>query len=414
METGLQIIFILISFFFFYTGQPDEEINESESDDPDDPPRFQKCDVRDVAELRTMSVPQKTKEKAQWAYNQFLQWRSWRLSLELPNECDRFLSRDLGITEFSEPELDEVLSVFISQVRKHNKDRYPGQTLYEMVTSIQKYFEVFGGKMFRLIEKSMFPKLYYTLDVEMKASSAQGIGTTVKKAEPISPESEEVLWNKNILGDQTPKSLLRAAFYLIGVNFGLRGGKEHRDLRASNLSFHKDSEGYSYVQYQQHVSKTNQGGLRHRKIEPHVARAYANTDSERCPVRILQLYMEKCPPEMLQKGFYLKPLPEPRKAGPWFCKVPIGIHTLEKMVCEIMKEANINGRYTNHSLRVTTVTRLFQEGLDTTLIMKQTGHRSETVATYKRVNDDQLRGVSSVLQQDKRSKVNDNCLLLYI
>ena len=45
----------------------------------------------------------------------------------------------------------------------------------------------------------------------------------------------------------------------------MRAGDEHRKLSNTNFSFHTDSEGREYLLYSEGVSKTNQGGLKHRK-----------------------------------------------------------------------------------------------------------------------------------------------------
>ena len=64
-------------------------------------------------------------------------------------------------------------------------------------------------------------------------------------------------------------------------------------------------------------------------------------------------------------------------------------------VCSL---AGIDGFKTNHSLRVTAATRLFQAGVDEQLIMKRTGHRSiDGVRTYKRVSQQQEENLSSIL-----------------
>ena len=63
------------------------------------------------------------------------------------------------------------------------------------------------------------------------------------------------------------------------------------------------------------------------------------------------------------------------------------------------RAAGINGFKTNHSLRVSLATRLFQSGIDEQLIMAKTGHRStDGVRQYKRVNDEQLEILSQVAQ----------------
>ena len=43
------------------------------------------------------------------------------------------------------------------------------------------------------------------------------------------------LWQAGVLGSESPLSLLRAVFYLNGINFVLRGGEEHRKLKYHNL-----------------------------------------------------------------------------------------------------------------------------------------------------------------------------------
>jgi len=50
-----------------------------------------------------------------------------------------------------------------------------------------------------------------------------------------------------------------------------------------------------------------------------------------------------------------------------------------------MKAAGYEGQYTNHSLKVSTATRLYSAGVDEQLIMDRTSHSSVTgVRTYKR------------------------------
>ena len=69
----------------------------------------------------------------------------------------------------------------------------------------------------------------------------------------------------------------------------------------------------------------------------------------------------------------------------WYGKTPVGHNTLAGMVKTIMTEAGFSGNYTNHSLRVTTVTRLFEEGQDVKVVREQTGHRSDALLAYRRV-----------------------------
>ena len=52
---------------------------------------------------------------------------------------------------------------------------------------------------------------------------------------------------------------------------------------------------------------------------------------------------------------------------------------------------------TNHSLRATTATRLYQAGVDEQLVIEMTGHRSlEGVRSYKRTSDQQRETLSDI------------------
>ena len=80
------------------------------------------------------------------------------------------------------------------------------------------------------IFKVDFSQFWMVLDSEMKRLQAAGIGIIQKKAEPITIEEEEILWEKGIVGDATPQSLLDTMLYINWLYFALRGGKEHRIL----------------------------------------------------------------------------------------------------------------------------------------------------------------------------------------
>ena len=70
---------------------------------------------------------------------------------------------------------------------------------------------------------------------------------------------------------------------------------------------------------------------------------------------------------------------------------------MAKTVSRLCQVSGMSGYKTNHSLRVTTATRLFQAGVVEQLIMSRIGHQSlDGVRTYKRVSEEQCQQVSSV------------------
>ena len=171
---------------------------------------------------------------------------------------------------------------------------------------------------------------------------------------------------------------------------------EHRRLRyyPSQIQLFKPTNGRAYLMYTEDVSKANQGGLVHRKREQKQVVQYANDDNpERCLVRLYKLYMSKCPEDRPDGALYLKPLAKPTEQC-WYHKIPIWHNSLQQTVRRLCVAAGIEGKFTNHSLRATNATRLFEAKVDEQLIMQRTGHSSNAVRSYKRVGE-KLRTVTS-------------------
>ena len=215
--------------------------------------------------------------------------------------------------------------------------------------------------------------------------------------EPISIEEEDMLWEKGVLGESDPQTLLDTVLFLCGIHFALRSGQEHRSLKRSQFELQTDEDGSSFLLYTENTSKNYQGGLSHRKVKPKSVACYEyKSNPQRCLVRIFQLYLKHRPADC-DDVFYLTPLKRP-KGDTWYSKMPIGHNTLSKTVSRVCSDAGISGFKTIHCLRVTTATRLFHSGADQQLIMSHTGHRSvDGVRTYKRESKDRKRSLSNVL-----------------
>ena len=117
----------------------------------------------------------------------------------------------------------------------------------------------------------------------------------------------------------------------------------------------------------------------------------------RCFVQLFKLYHSVCPKERPKNAFYLTPLTHP-KANLWFAKTPYGHNKLSSTVKHLCSKAGITGYKTNHSLRATAASRLYQAGVDEQLVMECTSHHSiEGVRSYKRTFDVQQQFFSDFL-----------------
>ena len=143
------------------------------------------------------------------------------------------------------------------------------------------------------------------------------------------------------------------------------------------------------------MSKNRIGGLKQLRVK--------NKAGERCHVYIIDLYLSKLPEAaFVRDNFYVQPLcnnsipVDPGK--PWFTANPIGRNSLSKIVKEVCVEGGISGNKTNHSLRATGASHMYQAGVPEKLIQETTGHLSTSgVRQYERSTIDQQRAVSRIL-----------------
>ena len=69
----------------------------------------------------------------------------------------------------------------------------------------------------------------------------------------------------------------------------------------------------------------------------------------------------------------------------WFTTTPVGHNKLGNVVIKMCKDADVQGQFSNHSLRATTATRGLEKGISDKLIMERMGHRDiRSLQRYQR------------------------------
>ena len=133
----------------------------------------------------------------------------------------------------------------IPEVTKIDASDYPGKSLYEIVVSIQKCLNQ-NDLPWKLIDDPQFLDVRTVLDNVMKERALNNVGVVHRQAEVITYDHENQLWDKGVLGEDTPEKLRDTVLFLLGINLALRVGDEHYDLRRSTcdkrsqLSFERD------------------------------------------------------------------------------------------------------------------------------------------------------------------------------
>ena len=84
---------------------------------------------------------------------------------------------------------------------------------------------------------------------------------------------------------------------------------------------------------------------------------------------------------------------------PWYYDTPLGHNTLKKKLKNLFLSAGLDAEnISNHSIRATGVTRLYDEGVPEKLIMERSGHLSTSrVRSYEHTISQQKKDVSDIL-----------------
>ena len=91
----------------------------------------------------------------------------------------------------------------------------------------------------------------------MKRLQKSGLGSHKKRAEPLTIEEEELLWQKGLLGSHSSQALVDTMVVLNGLYFALRSGSEHRQLRSHpcQIQLIEKHEQRPYLEYTEDISK---------------------------------------------------------------------------------------------------------------------------------------------------------------
>ena len=300
--------------------QPSAEEGEGVANQRFAPPKSEE----EIARARLESIPKKTRQDTEYCIRL---WNSWAENRK----------RKTGVTVLPLEDLDNVetlqhwLCRFVTEIRKKNGLEYPPNTLHHVVAGIMRHMRHNCGRPeLDFFKDPSFSEFRASLDAEMKRLQSAGIGSVKKQAEPLMIEEEELLWQKKLLGDHNPQSLLKTMMFMNGLYFALRSGSEHQVRYKPSLFalFEKPA----YLLYTEDISKNHPGGSKGRKQKPKVVVHHANTsDPSRCFVRLYKLYNKLCPPDRPDSSFYLSPLKRYTETS----RSPVGHNTLKtfKVTC---------------------------------------------------------------------------------
>ena len=183
------------------------------------PARFARPVSNDkIIHSRLAGIPQTTKNDTKYCVNVWEEWRKQRQqtwSTHIPE-----------LTDMTTTQLSACMTRFILKAREKYGTVYPPNTLHHLVAGLMRHLRQ-SGKVLHIFRDAKFSEFS---DAKFSLQS-EGVGSRKRQAEVITEEEENLMWEKGLLGDTTPRSLLDSMVFYCGLCFALHSGKEHRQLR---------------------------------------------------------------------------------------------------------------------------------------------------------------------------------------
>ena len=313
------------------------------------------------------------------------------------------------IEKLSPEVLDSYLRKFLLVLRKKDGDEFEPTTLRVFLSSVERYLKKHRYSE-SVITGHHFARTRDTLKSKQKELlKRKGKGNKPHEASSLTQQEIDTLYEKGAMDLNNPRALVSSIWFNNCMHFGLRGGKEQRELKWGDITLKTDSSGKEYLEYStERQTKTRPGDnpANTRSVKP---RMYENLEvsPERNPVYLYKFFKAKRPEKTLSidSPFYLSvnqtsanklALPETK----WFKSQPMGVNKLNSLMkdCAEMAEIGLDKRITNHSARKTLVQTLQDKNVPPTQIIQVTGHKNlQSVNNYSTLREKQQEDISTIL-----------------
>lgn len=274
------------------------------------------------------------------------------------------------ILQCNADELNAALSLFVREVRKPTGQTYAADSIYYLCLGIQHYlFE--NGRV-----DNIFTDIYYErfTDALHELLSTYEVRLNTQGM-IVCRVSEEHLWEARLLGAHSPRVLLNTLVYFNTKYFMLHTTENHLSLSFSNIlkQWKKNNSidgkpirsvylryntiGYSPSQTgssaMSGLDATAAAAHRRRTLDPTPYEQLENIDNPlRCPVKLYEFYLSKCPESIRNRNdvFYLTPEPSCVPDSPvWYSAQPLSTEAMNKMLCRIRVVREIQESQLNQS-----------------------------------------------------------------
>ena len=164
-----------------------------------------------VVKARKGGIPQ---DQNKWVANLWCEWAQYRLQVPFVKEEEKQYELLEDFCKISTKAMNFWLAKFILEVHRRDGKLYSGETLYQICCGLLRLLKEADRAEVNILSNPVFCQFRAPLDARMKEIKATG-EHKVKKAEVITEEQENCLWEKGLLGDQHPQQLLDTLIFYV-------------------------------------------------------------------------------------------------------------------------------------------------------------------------------------------------------
>ena len=308
------------------------------------------------------------------------------------------------IYEIPPQELCNLLCRFFLSVRKADGSNYEPNTLRGLMSSYERHSRRHDYE-YSLTNSIQFAKLREVMKSKQRELKRQGLGNLPNKADAVTDDDIEKLWQCNQLGAANPESIINTLWFFSTIHFGTRTAEEHRNMCWGDLQLKVDGDGDEYLKFIERQTKTRTGENPKdvRNVKP---KMWSNTDNlSRCPLEVYKQY------SLLRPSDYSKP-EDPlylathtmqgsmKSTDQWFKRQPIGVNKISTIMKRMSVNAGLppNKKLTNHSARKHMIQKLSDHNVPPTEIMQLSGHKKvESVNNYSDLSEKKHKNISKLM-----------------
>jgi hypothetical protein len=224
-------------------------------------------------------------KQCRWTLRKWESWAKKRNMGTLPGLDIKSDPSDLAPVDFlsldTTEELVRWMSNFIREIRKDSGEAYQIDSITAFAFSLQKVLKE-TGRQVDILRNEKFTVFLEAMNEAMDSS----VKTVV--LQPTPRQDEETLWQSGELGYHSPEALTQTLVMIIVKHLKIRSSQAHRDMEMSDFEKVKIFNPSNPTQLLEiYRYRDSRGNAKRGEIVPNLAKP------ERCPVRILDYYLEK-------------------------------------------------------------------------------------------------------------------------